>query len=117
MIDEPGRLPRSRRRLEHASSREGRLTAIACEQVGIASVVLGGGREEKEDVVDPAVGIELHKKVGDPVAAGEPLCTVYYNSDARLQEALTLLQRAFRVEPAPERVARPMVRQVIDGNT
>ena len=46
-----------------------------CEAVGTACVVLGGGREKKEDAVDPAVGIVLHRKTGDQVAAGEPLCT------------------------------------------
>ena len=43
------------------------MDAIQCEQVGIASLVLGGGREKKEDMIDPAVGLVLHKKVGDPV--------------------------------------------------
>ena len=53
---------------------------MQCEQIGTACVILGGGRERKEDSVDPAVGIVLHKKVGDAVAAGEPLCTIHYNS-------------------------------------
>ena len=44
---------------------------MQCEQIGTACVILGGGRERKEDSVDPAVGIVLHKKVGDHVAAGE----------------------------------------------
>ena len=38
---------------------------MQCEQIGTACVILGGGREHKEDSVDPAVGIVLHKKVGD----------------------------------------------------
>ena len=45
--------------------------AIQCEDVGTACVILGGGREKKEDSVDPAVGIILHKKVADRVGAGE----------------------------------------------
>ena len=56
---------------------------MQCEQIGTACVILGGGRERKEDSVDPAVGIVLHKKVGDAVAAGEPLATIHYNSEAR----------------------------------
>ena len=58
------------------------LQAMQCERVGTACVILGGGRERKEDSVDPAVGFVLHKKVGDAVSSGESLCTVHYNSDA-----------------------------------
>ena len=65
--------------------------------MGIASLVLGGGREKKEDVIDPAVGLILHKKVGDPVREGEALCTIHYNSDARLSSAQNLLQQAYRI--------------------
>ena len=53
------------------SPASGFVESIQCEQVGIASLVLGGGREKKEDVIDPAVGLVLHKKVGDPVQKGE----------------------------------------------
>jgi len=54
--------------------------------IGAAVVVLGGGREKKEDSVDPAVGLVFHKRIGDRVARGEPLCTLHYNSDARLEK-------------------------------
>ena len=42
---------------------------------------LGAGRATKEDVIDPAVGIVLHKKVGDKVDVGEALLTIHANSD------------------------------------
>jgi thymidine phosphorylase len=89
--------------------------SIQCEQVGIASLVLGGGREKKEDVIDPAVGLILHKKVGDPVKAGEALCTILYNSDARLSTAQDLLQRAYRIAERPPAVKRPLIHRVISG--
>ena len=82
-IDDPSRLPRARFSMEVASPSSGFVAAIQCEDVGTACVILGGGREKKEDSVDPAVGIVLHKKVGDPVEFGESLCTLHYNSDAR----------------------------------
>ena len=66
----------------------GFVEAIQCEQVGIASLILGGGREKKEDLIDPAVGLVLQKKVGDPVQKGEPLCIVHHNSEARLESAM-----------------------------
>ncbi len=113
VIDDQQRLPRSQHRLPFVSSRDGRLAAMECEKIGIASLILGGGRERKEDAVDPAVGIVMHKKICDPVSAGEPLCTVHYNTDARLAEARTLLDQAFTVSPNPLPPPRPIVRRVI----
>ena len=65
------RLPQARHTMQVTSAKTGYLASMQCEQIGTACVILGGGRERKEDSVDPAVGIVLHKKVGDRVAAGE----------------------------------------------
>ena len=115
VIDDPARLPQAQHRLPILSPATGFVGAIHCEQVGIASLVLGGGREKKEDAIDPAVGLVLHKKVGDPVHAGEPLCTIRYNSDARLREARRLLEQAYRIAEQPPRDGRPLVHRVISG--
>jgi pyrimidine-nucleoside phosphorylase len=114
-IDDPRRLPQAQHRLEITSPATGFVDAIQCEQVGIASLVLGGGREKKEDTIDPAVGLVLHKKVGDPVQKNEPLCTVHYNSDARVGSAQNLLQQAYRVSENPPAVKRPLIHRVISG--
>ncbi len=113
VVDNTGLLPRAANRMAVVSPASGYLGAIQCEQVGIASVVLGGGREKKEDSVDPAVGLVLHKKVGDAVSAGEPLCMVYYNSDARLPEARRLLEQSYRIVPELAKTLRPLVHRVI----
>jgi pyrimidine-nucleoside phosphorylase len=75
--------------------------------------VLGGGREKKEDAVDPAVGLVIHKKIGDEVSAGEPICTVHYNSEARLQEACDMLRAAYHIAPVAPEVPRTLIHQVI----
>jgi len=115
VIDDPARLPQAQHRLPILSPATGFVGAIHCEQVGIASLVLGGGREKKEDAIDPAVGLVLHKKVGDPVHAGEPLCTIRYNSDGRLRDARRLLEQAYRIAEQPPREGRPLVHRVISG--
>jgi pyrimidine-nucleoside phosphorylase len=97
VIDDPTRLPATRHRVDVLSSRAGFVSAILCEQVGTACVILGGGRERKEDLVDPAVGIVVHKKIGDAVAAGEPLCTVHCHSDAQAAGAIKLLERSYTI--------------------
>jgi pyrimidine-nucleoside phosphorylase len=112
IVDDPRRLPRARHEARVTAPRSGFVTSIRCEQVGIASVMLGSGREKKEDAVDSAAGLTLEKKVGDAVKAGETLCTVHYNLDARLGDAMALLNNSFEIgSTAPP--ASPLVRKVI----
>ena len=95
-----------------SSPKNGYLTSLQCEQVGTACVILGGGRERKEDSVDPAVGIVLHKKVGDPVSAGEALATIYYNAETRAARARQLLEECYRIADSPAE-KRPLIHRVI----
>jgi pyrimidine-nucleoside phosphorylase len=106
------RLPKAAQTLNVLASADGFVTAIACEQVGTAGVILGGGRERQEDAVDPAVGLVLHRKVGDRVKRGERLATIHYNSDTRAQRARKLMEESYQIgEAAP--VPRPLVHRVI----
>ncbi|MEY2396201.1 MAG: hypothetical protein QOF94_2546, partial [Acidobacteriaceae bacterium] len=77
-IDDPNKLPQANSSVTVASPRNGYLASMQCEAIGTACVILGGGRERKEDSVDPTVGIVLHKKVGDVVSRGEALATIHY---------------------------------------
>jgi pyrimidine-nucleoside phosphorylase len=99
-IDDPSRLPSADHRVDVPSPKAGFVTAIACEQVGTACVILGGGRERKEDSVDPAVGIVVHKKIGDKVSAGESMCTIHCHSDAQAARAKTLLLESYQIAAA-----------------
>ena len=115
VIDDPKLLPQARKTLDITSADSGFVGAIACEAVGTACVVLGGGRARKEDSVDPAVGIVLHHKVGDRVSAGEALCTIHYNDETRAESASDLLRPSFQIAagPAPP---RPLIHRVIHGS-
>jgi pyrimidine-nucleoside phosphorylase len=112
VVDDPARLPQAKNVAKVRASRAGFVTAIRCEQVGIASMMLGGGREKKEDAIDPAVGLVIEKKVGEVVEAGATLCTVHYNSDARLDEVMNLLASSFETGDAAGEPA-PLVRKII----
>ncbi|HKM48652.1 MAG TPA: thymidine phosphorylase [Terriglobales bacterium] len=112
-IDDPTRLPGAEHRVKVLSRQTGYVAAIACEQVGTACVILGGGRERKEDSVDPSVGIEVHKKIGDKVAAGESLCTIHCHSDAQAARAKTLLEESYQIAAAPPTHKTSMVHRVI----
>jgi len=111
-VEDPSRLPRARKNETIRSSRAGFVSRIACEQLGRACVILGGGREKQDDVIDPSVGVALQKKVGDPIGLGDALCVVHYNAEPRLREALALLERSFTVTDAPPE-PRPLIRKIV----
>ncbi|HEY1271841.1 MAG TPA: thymidine phosphorylase [Terriglobales bacterium] len=113
VIDDHKRLPHASHTREVVSLRAGFVAAIQCENIGTASVVLGGGRAKKEDAVDPAVGLVLHKRVGDRVAKGESLCTLHYNDEQRAAGAGRLIEENFRIEDVPPARKRPLVHRVI----
>ena len=112
---EPLRLPVAKFTTEFRAARGGFIARIQCEQVGLASLVLGGGRSQQDDVIDHAVGLELRKKLGHAVAAGEIIATVHYNDPARLAEALRLLQAAYHIGPLPPEEERVLVKKIIVG--
>jgi pyrimidine-nucleoside phosphorylase len=112
-IDDVQRLPQAQHKMEVLSTRAGYVASLQCEQIGTACVILGGGRERKEDAVDPAVGIVLYKKVGDRVAAGEALATIYYNAEPRAVRAQQLLEESCRIADVPPSEKRPLIHRVI----
>src|SRR4029077_13850114 len=72
---------------EIASPRAGYVSAIGAEDIGMASALIGAGRNLKEDTIDPAVGVILEVKVGQKVEAGAVLCRVYDTGDENVEEA------------------------------
>jgi len=113
VIDDARRLPRARHTVEVAAAHDGYIFSMQCEQIGTACVILGGGRERKEDSVDPSVGIVLHKKVGDRVATGEPLATIHYNDEARAARAKQLIESSCEVSATGPATVRPLLHRVI----
>jgi pyrimidine-nucleoside phosphorylase len=113
VLDDPRRLGHARQTLGVTSPTEGFITGTQCEQLGVACVVLGGGRQKKDDKIDPTVGIDFHKRIGDAVERGEPLCTLHYNAAARLDEARRLVETAYRISPEKPKTIPPLIHRVI----
>ena len=113
VVDEPERLPQARFRAEVVSQTSGYIHATNCEQLGIALAMLGGGREQKEDKIDHAVGLEFHKRIGDRVERNEKLVTIHYNSHTKLAEAKSLISGSYRVSESEPREKRPLVRRIM----
>lgn len=83
----------SNNKMEIASIQEGIITAIDAYKVSEVSCKLGSGKLKKEDTIDPTVGVFLNKQVGDSVAVGDVLCTLYYNNvkdDFEIIKAFTI---------------------------
>ncbi|KAF0337163.1 pyrimidine-nucleoside phosphorylase [Pediococcus acidilactici] len=90
VIEDPTLMPQAKYHFELPAPQAGYVTKMTADEIGIAAMLLGGGRQAKTDVIDYAVGIELHKKVGDAVAEGESLLTIHSNTTdvANIQELL-----------------------------
>jgi pyrimidine-nucleoside phosphorylase/thymidine phosphorylase len=112
VCDDPSLLPQSRETLVVRSERDGRVARLAARAIGHAGMLLGAGRETLDGAIDPAVGFVFHKKVGDPVAIGEPIVTVHVGKASRHEAALAILKQAIVVAAeAPSRV--PLVLEVL----
>lgn len=98
-------LPNATGAREITSPRAGYVTAIDAEDIGRASAIIGAGRNTKDDVVDPAVGVVLEVKVGQKIDAGGVLCRLYYTNEEHVEEAAQQVEDAFRIsaQPAAER--------------
>ena len=113
VVDDAKRLPQSSGTIDVKAAKGGHLAAMQCEQIGTACVILGGGRERKEDSVDPAVGIVLHKKVGDKVVTGDILATIHYNAADRADRARQMILESCEISDDSPAATRPLVHQVI----
>ncbi|MCX8617224.1 pyrimidine-nucleoside phosphorylase [Gilliamella sp. B2923] len=81
VVDHPEKLASAPYQIALPALKSGYVSRIIADQIGIAAMQLGAGRATKDDVIDPAVGIVLHKKVGDKVEQGEALLTIHANTD------------------------------------
>ena len=90
-------LPNATGMREITSPRGGYVSVIDAEDIGLASSMIGAGRDKKDDVIDPAVGIILEVKVGEKVDAGSVLCRIYYTREDRVEEAAEMVEDAFRI--------------------
>lgn len=104
MVYHPEMLPKAYLQEMLCAPCEGYIQKIVCDEVGICSLILGGGRETKESVIDLSVGIILKKKVGDYVKCGEPIAEIHANDKEKLRQCMERLQQAYTIgEQKPEK--------------
>ncbi|MCP1144219.1 pyrimidine-nucleoside phosphorylase [Lysinibacillus endophyticus] len=81
VVDDPSLLPQAKFQIELPAKQSGYVEKIEADDVGVAAMLLGAGRATKESTIDLAVGLVLHKKVGDSVKDGESLVTIHSNKE------------------------------------
>lgn len=81
IVDDLTKLPQAKYKIELPAKQSGYISRMVADEIGVASMILGAGRATKEDVIDLAVGLVLHKKVGDKVEEGESILTIYSNRE------------------------------------
>lgn len=96
-------------RYELKASTSGRISHMNAEKCGIASVILGAGRATKEDHIDMAAGIELLKKSGDPVQAGDVLAIFHTDREETIADAVRLYESALSYSSAGGDQKEPLI--------
>ena len=110
-IEDTSLLPRAKFGFDVLSDADGYITEMNAEEIGKASVMLGAGRASKEDKIDYAAGIVIHKKVGDEVKKGDLIATLYYNNGSPDNAAKCYLS-ALKIESA-QKPTPPLIHKVI----
>ena len=97
-------LPQASQCVEVTSEHTGWVGSIEAEQIGIAAMMLGAGRETKDSVIDLSAGVVLRKKVGDQVSAGDILFEVHVNPTYanRLDDVIGIVKSAFQITATPQ---------------
>lgn len=98
-IENPDLLPKAELEVEVKAEASGYIESIQAEEIGIAAMLLGAGRETKDSVIDLAAGLILRKKIGDPVEKGDVLAVLHLNHqyESRLEEASRKVREAYGI--------------------
>ena len=112
VLHDPDLLPKAPLVETVPAPQSGYVAALDAVEVGLTSVMLGGGRTKKSDPIDYGVGIVHHAKVGNYVATGDPLLTIHANSADTLAAARERLLAAFAWSEEPVAIP-PHIRKII----
>ncbi|MCL1631414.1 pyrimidine-nucleoside phosphorylase [Sporolactobacillus sp. CPB3-1] len=111
VADHPERLPQAKYQIELPARSSGVIAEMKADQIGLAAMLLGAGRATKEEQINHATGIVLHKKVGDSVAKDEPLLTIHSDSKD-VAHVVRLLNTAIRLADQASRPA--LIHKIIE---
>lgn len=97
IIERPDSLEDAKYKIEYTAQKDGFISEMVANEIGVASMMLGAGRQTKEDIIDLSVGIVLNKKVGDKVNAGESILTIHSNKE-NVNDIFDKLNESIKIE-------------------
>ena len=97
VVDDYTLLPQASKKVAIKSNKSGYISKIEAEEVGISAMILGAGRETKDDILDLSAGIVLEKKVGDYVKEGDILAYMYLNKEEKFEQAKERFINAYSI--------------------
>ncbi|PKL50942.1 MAG: thymidine phosphorylase [Candidatus Riflebacteria bacterium HGW-Riflebacteria-2] len=112
MIEDYSKLPAAKKTDTLKAERDGYISQIDCEEIGLAAMMLGAGRETKESVIDMGVGLKLVKHVGDRVSKGDVLAELFLNPDRDNNRAIDRLRQAIKLSDS-EVVAQKLILDIV----
>lgn len=115
IVDDINLLPKASIVMDIIAEENGFVKRIDTEQVGLASLVLGGGRETKDSIIDLSVGIVLRKKVGDQVLKNDVVATIHANDIEKLKQAKEKLEIAYEFSKTPVK-SQQLIKWIISKN-
>lgn len=113
VLTRPEMMPQAQSTLEITATTTGYVHRLHALSVGKALKALGGGRDKKSDVLDLAVGVVLHKKLGDAVQAGDLLATLHVNPSSDIETAKQFIQNAYTLGPDALKEEPQLIRDII----
>ncbi len=114
VTEDCGLLPRAKSQISVTAESSGFIRSMKTDEIGVSALLLGAGRMRKEDRIDPAVGIWLSKRIGDPVSKGEELAVFHVNSEASLDESLRRFRDALVIGPERPKLP-PLIHGIVEG--
>lgn len=101
VVDDYSLMPHAKYQIEYPAQKDGVIAKLTADEIGMASMLMGGGRQKADDQLDYAVGIELHKKIGDSVQKGESIMTIWSNRED-INDVKELLDQAVAIEESAQ---------------
>lgn len=101
VVDDYSLMPHAKYQIEYPAQKGGVIAKLTADEIGMASMLMGGGRQKADDQLDYAVGIELHKKIGDSVQKGESIMTIWSNRED-IDDVKELLDQAVAIEESAQ---------------
>lgn len=101
VVDDYSLMPHAKYQIEYPAQKDGVIAKLTADEIGLASMLMGGGRQKADDQLDYAVGIELHKKIGDSVQKGESIMTIWSNRED-IDDVKELLDQAVAIKESAQ---------------